>query len=312
MAALGQLRGPALRCSRQTRFFQSLPGSRWPSAQDRGTGITREIGGLRTGVPDKNTTLKDRKEFSSGERLYLGNDPRGVESFKDHFDRYEFAKRRLQSDFRVVDAACGTGYGSEMMAESCKEVLGLEVSDHALAWARSHHARPNIEFKKTDLNGRIHLPSGFADVVVSFETLEHIAKQEAMIGEFKRILKPRGLLIISSPDRDIITGKAHLKNRFHVRELSKKEFVALLQHHFTIEDLYAQSKYQKQARYKRLIKGIIVKLDVLKLRRQVVRWLGLTSAVNESFSPLQFAPIQRVTIGAANDFSVLIALCRNS
>lgn len=259
----------------------------------------------------KSNMSQEDQGFSVGERLYVGVASCNVESHKDHFDRYEFARQYLKRGFTVVDAACGTGYGCEMIAGSCKKVVGLEISDHALAWAKAHHARPNIEFKKADLNGPLDLPSGFADAVISFETLEHIANQEAMMGEFKRILKPRGLLILSSPDRDIITGKAHLKNEFHIHELSKKEFVALLRRYFTIGDLYAQSKYQEQPRYKRVIRSVIMKLDVFHVRPRIVRWLGLTSAVHENFSPLQFVPIQKVAIDTPNDFFVLIAVCRN-
>ena len=184
--------------------------------------------------------VNDEKEFSAGERMYLGSDACDVDSHKDHFDRYEFAKKFLKKDFTVADAACGTGYGSDMISGSCAKVIGLEISDHALAWARTHHAKVNVEFKKADLNRNLDLPSDFADVVVSFETLEHIANQGGMLAEFKRILKPHGVLIISSPDRDIITGKAHLKNEFHINELSKPEFVAVMRKYFTLEDLYAQ------------------------------------------------------------------------
>jgi len=150
--------------------------------------------------------------------------------------------------------------------------------------------------------------------VISFETLEHIENQEVMIGEFERILKPGGLLLISSPDREIITDKAHLKNKFHINELSKKEFVALLQKHFNIEGIYAQDKFNenKQPRYRRAIKNAISTVDVFQLRPKIVGMLGLTSVVHKHFSSAEETPIEQVEIDSPNDFFVLIGVCRKN
>jgi len=253
--------------------------------------------------------FEENKEFLSGERIYVGVDFYDVKSYEDHFDRYKFAGQYLQSSFIVVDASCGTGYGSEIISGLSKKVIGLDLSDHALAWAKAHHSKSNIEFKKADLNGHIDISSDSVDAIVSFETLEHVEKQEMMLGEFKRILKPGGILILSSPDKDI-TSEARFKNRFHIHELSKNEFVGILQKFFTIEGIYTQSKFCKQPFYKDMIKIVITKLDILRLRPRIARWLGLTSKVHKAFSASQFTPIQRTTIDAKNDSFVLIAVCR--
>jgi len=154
------------------------------------------------------------KEFQAGERLYLGKTESDQNSIREHLDRYAFVFQRIPRGTVTLDAACGTGYGTEILAGKASKVFGLEISKHAIEWARTHHQKPNIEYKIVDLNKSLDIPSKSCDVVVSFETLEHIADQKNMLSEFKRILKPGGLLIISSPDREIITEKAGTKNKF--------------------------------------------------------------------------------------------------
>jgi ubiquinone/menaquinone biosynthesis C-methylase UbiE len=249
------------------------------------------------------------KEFNAGERLYLGATKTLPESIKDHFDRYNFAKKYLKPDFIVLDAACGTGYGSEILADSVKKVIGLEINDHALEWGRSHHQKSNIEFKKADLNNPFDLPDNYFDAVVSFETLEHVANQKNLLSEFKRVLRPGGFLIISSPDREIITEKGGANNEFHNNELSKNEFISLLKNYFNTEEIFGQTKYIILPWYKRLIK-IIAKLDIFKLRRRIVRILKLDFFFHRRLSPMSYSPIEKSKFDTPNDYFVLLMVCR--
>lgn len=251
----------------------------------------------------------EKKEFQGGERLYLGKTESDEGSIREHLDRYAFALEHMPEHAVVVDAACGTGYGSEMLAQKAGKVFGLEISDHALEWARSHHQKPNIEYKTADLNKTLPIPSESCDLVVSFETLEHIEDQKNMLSEFKRILKSGGALIISSPDREIITEKAHTDNKFHIHELSKKESIELLRSYFTVEEVYGQTKYITLPWYKRLIK-LIAKLDIFKVRRVLLRVLGLKLAVHKHFSPIEHSSLERVTLDSPNVYYVLLAVCR--
>lgn len=249
------------------------------------------------------------KEFNAGERLYLGATKTLPESIKDHFDRYEFAKKYLKPDFIVLDAACGTGYGSEILANSVKKVVSLEISDHALDWGRSHHQKSNIEFKKADLNEPIDLPDNYFDAIISFETLEHVGNQKNLLSEFKRVLKPGGILIISSPDREIITEKGGTNNEFHINELSKKEFIALMRDYLKTEEIFGQTKYRILPWYKKLIKAI-AKLDVFKIRRKVVRLLKLDFFFHRRLSPMGYSPIEKTEFDTQNDYFVLLIVCR--
>lgn len=250
------------------------------------------------------------KEFDAGERVYYAEKTKIVEqSMSDHVERYYFAKKYLKPDFVVLDAASGSGYGSEILANCVKKVVGLEISDHALEWARNHHQKSNIEFKKADLNKSFDLPDNHFDAVISFETLEHVANQENVLFEFKRVLKPGGLLIISSPDREIITEKSGVNNKFHINELSKKEFVTILRENFKLENIFGQTKYVALPWYKTAIK-FIAKLDFFKLRRKTLKLLGLSWFVHEHFTPMTDSSIEKIDFDSPGSHYILLIVCR--
>jgi ubiquinone/menaquinone biosynthesis C-methylase UbiE len=135
----------------------------------------------------------------------------------EHWPRYVFA-RAVAPGRRVLDAACGEGYGSAMLAAAAVSVLGVDIADPAVAHARqryAHHA--NLRFEQGDCTALTCADAQF-DMIVSFETLEHVAAQEALIAGFARALAPDGLLIVSSPDKRTYSEKSGFRNEFHVRE----------------------------------------------------------------------------------------------
>ncbi|TMD35977.1 MAG: class I SAM-dependent methyltransferase [Chloroflexi bacterium] len=202
------------------------------------------------------------------ERLYLGSGLHIQEEL--HLGRYRFACSRIGADATVLDAACGSGYGSGILAQHARRVVAVDLSLDALAHARAHYPLPNIEFVRADLSEPIALPDCSCDAIVSFETLEHVRNQRVMLSEFRRILKPGGTLVLSSPDRDIITGKAHEINEFHVAELSKLEFVELIGEYFRLQELYGQMRYEVST-WKSTARRL-AKRDVFGLRRRVRSW----------------------------------------
>jgi len=148
----------------------------------------------------------------------------------EHLHRYLVA-RELASGKVVLDIACGEGYGSAMLAGVGSRVIGVDISEEAVAHARSKYANENLEF----LEGRadeIPLPEGSVDLVVSFETIEHHDKHAEMIAEIHRVLRPEGLLIISSPDKREYSDVPGYSNPFHIKELYLEEFATLLGQHF--------------------------------------------------------------------------------
>ncbi len=253
--------------------------------------------------------MADNVEFQAGERLYIGKTISDDRSINEHLDRYRFAVAYSTPDFVILDAACGSGYGVDFLARSARIVYGVEINNHAFQWAKEYYAGPRAHFIQADLNKSLPFPDAQFDLITSFETLEHVADQNIMLHEFRRVLKPGGLLIISSPDREVITDRAGADNKFHISELSKKEFIALLEKYFNLKKLYGQTKYNPLPWYKKLIKAI-AKLDVFKVRRRIVQWFGLKLFIHKTLSPIAYTPIERIALEAPNDYYVLVAVCK--
>ena len=149
----------------------------------------------------------------------------------EHLHRYALAKD-FAAGKTVLDIACGEGYGSSLLAGTAARVYGVDIAADAIAHAKVVYGRPNLEF----LVGRcaqIPLPDGAVDLVVSFETIEHHTEHEAMFKEIKRVLRPGGLMIMSSPDKSEYTERAHHANAYHVKELYADEFRQLVECFFS-------------------------------------------------------------------------------
>jgi SAM-dependent methyltransferase len=161
------------------------------------------------------------------------------EIWYEHWHRYAFA-RGLAHGRRVLDAACGEGYGSALLAEVAPEVVGVDISAAAIDHARTRYAgRPRLRFECADAAALGFADAAF-DLVVSFETLEHLAAQQELVAGFARVLADDGVLVISSPDKRTYSDETGFRNEFHVRELYREELLALLAPHFPHRRLYGQ------------------------------------------------------------------------
>ncbi|WP_106409327.1 glycosyltransferase, partial [Teichococcus deserti] len=148
----------------------------------------------------------------------------------EHYHRYLFA-REFVAGRDVLDIACGEGYGSALLAELASRVTGVDIDREAVLAGQQRYSRGNLDFMLGDCL-RIPLPDASVDVVVSFETIEHIDEHEAMLAELKRVLRPGGLLIMSSPDKYRYSVLPDHSNPFHAKELYAHEFAALMKRHF--------------------------------------------------------------------------------
>jgi GT2 family glycosyltransferase/SAM-dependent methyltransferase/glycosyltransferase involved in cell wall biosynthesis len=149
----------------------------------------------------------------------------------EHLHRYAWAAPLCRGQ-AVLDIACGEGYGSLLLAREAATVVGADVSRQAVDHARHKYAgQRNLSFVVADATA-IPLTSASVDRIVSFETLEHLADQEGMLNEFRRVLKPDGLLILSSPNRPVYGRLLDKPNEFHVKELDHAELHDLLRSRF--------------------------------------------------------------------------------
>jgi len=157
----------------------------------------------------------------------------------EHWHRYHFA-RRFAAGKRVLDVACGEGYGSALLAREAAHVTGVDLSQQAIDHAqRTYGARGNLEFAVAPCT-RLPLAEASVDVVVSFETIEHIAEQDAFLDEIARVLRSDGVLVISCPNKREYTDRRGFANEFHVKELYREELGKLVHTRFPASAWYGQ------------------------------------------------------------------------
>lgn len=157
----------------------------------------------------------------------------------EHLHRYA-AVLSLATGKDVLDIASGEGYGSVLLAREAASVLGVDVSAEAVEFARARYGHVgNVRFEVGRCE-QIPAERGSVDLVVSFETLEHLTDHDAFLGEVRRVLRPGGLLVISSPNKRTYSDEPGCRNRYHERELYEEEFVALMRRHFAKVRMYGQ------------------------------------------------------------------------
>lgn len=149
----------------------------------------------------------------------------------EHYHRYAMVLEVVKGKV-VLDVACGEGYGSFFLSEVAHTVVGVDISDDAIRHALSNYDKPNLNFLQGSATN-LAFPNDSFDVVVSFETIEHLMAQEEMLAEIRRVLRADGVLIISSPNRPIYSEESSEHNEFHVKELDFQEFDELLRTQFS-------------------------------------------------------------------------------
>lgn len=158
----------------------------------------------------------------------------------EHLNRYYFVTCQFNlKDKTVLDIASGEGYGSNILAQYAKNVYGVDIDEEAVTHAKSKYNADNLHYMHGSATN-IPMDNNTVDIVVSFETIEHHNKHEEMMSEIKRVLKPNGMLIMSSPNKKEYTDIPKINNHFHVKELYTDEFVNLLSRHFTNTKLFWQ------------------------------------------------------------------------
>ena len=177
----------------------------------------------------KNTTLIEDLPFT-GERFTTAAPLLNTQIYHEHLHRYLFAAQCVRG-LAVLDIACGEGYGSALLAAGAESVVGVDVSAETVTHAKRKYRKSNLRFLTGECRS-IPVKAQSVDVVVSFETIEHLEEHEVFMRDIRRVLKPGGLLIISSPDREKYEGRGVEKNPFHKKELSHPEFADLMRQHF--------------------------------------------------------------------------------
>jgi SAM-dependent methyltransferase len=154
----------------------------------------------------------------------------------EHLARYQLAAE-LADSRRVLDAACGEGYGTALLvAGGALSATGVDSDEQTVMHARAKY--PGAAFELGDVQ-RLPFHDGAFDLLVSFETVEHVPDADAVLDEFQRVLSDDGLLLISTPNKH----RYHVENRFHEREFFHEEFVELLSARFANVEVLLQHNW---------------------------------------------------------------------
>jgi SAM-dependent methyltransferase len=145
------------------------------------------------------------------------------------FRRHEVAYQQLAGrcvDADVLEAGCGEGYGADLIADVARRVIGLDYDESAVAHVRARY--PRVDVRHGNL-AELPLPDGSVDVVVNFQVIEHLWDQGQFARECGRVLRPGGVLLMSTPNRITFSpGRDTPLNPFHTRELNAAELTELL------------------------------------------------------------------------------------
>jgi SAM-dependent methyltransferase len=171
----------------------------------------------------------------TGERTIPGLDTENY-WFRRHEVVYQWLAPRCAGR-DVLEAGCGEGYGADLIARVARRVIALDYDDTAVAHVRARY--PRVQAMKGNL-AELPLPDASVDVVVNLQVIEHLWDQAQFIAECARVLRPSGLLVVSTPNRVTFSpGRDTPLNPFHTRELNADELRALLgEGGFTVDGVY--------------------------------------------------------------------------
>ncbi|MGV6853371.1 MAG: class I SAM-dependent methyltransferase [bacterium] len=163
------------------------------------------------------------------------------EIWYEHWHRYAFILKMCK-DKVVMDAASGEGYGSNLIADYATRVISVDIDKRTQIHAKNKYINDKVQ-QIIGSCSQLSVADKTVDVIISFETLEHLYDQKEMIEEFNRVLKDDGILIISSPEKSEYSDKQGYANEFHVKELYFDELDKLLKKSFETVEYYAQKLF---------------------------------------------------------------------
>jgi len=189
---------------------------------------------MNTNCPNKDTLRQDGERFLPWTAEPMIN--------YEHLHRYGFAKEFVEGK-KVLDLACGEGYGSAILAEKAEEVIGIDINEVVIKHACTKYVKDNLKFMKSSMTEVAIEENKLFDVIICFEALEHIEEQNKAIAEVKRLLKDGGIFIVSMPNKYIYSDLSNCKNPWHKKELYFDEFKGLLKSNFNHAVFYGQKVF---------------------------------------------------------------------
>jgi SAM-dependent methyltransferase len=220
--------------------------------------------------------------------------------YRRHLAVYEWIGARVAGR-RVIDMACGEGYGSEVLSRSAQDVVGVDANPQAHDHARLRYRRQNLRFERGLL--AVHGEPGSYDVVVCLQTIEHVEAPTGVLGRFRELLAPGGVAYVSTPN--VLTlappGETKSGNPWHIREYRAGEFEDLCRSCFAEVELIGLHHARKLR-----VHELALKLGWDRVHCR----LGITRAFYDRFTPAIASSDFAFRSGGLDGALDFLAVCR--
>jgi SAM-dependent methyltransferase len=169
--------------------------------------------------------------------------------FQRHVVAYLDAAARV-AGLRVLDAGCGEGYGTDILAGSAREVTGADLEHDVIERAAIRY--PRAKFEAANLLALPYADASF-DAVVSLQVIEHLHTPQQFVAECARVLVPGGLLVISTPNRLTFSPNG-VRNPFHTFEFAAAELRGAIARHFASVEMLGTFHGRRIAALERMLR----------------------------------------------------------
>jgi 2-polyprenyl-3-methyl-5-hydroxy-6-metoxy-1,4-benzoquinol methylase len=178
-----------------------------------------------------------RKIKFTGERLIPS-----VHGFikSEHLHRYALAGEFSENKI-VLDVACGEGYGTKLISKSAKLIWGLDIDEESIINAKNKYQASNLNYEFGDIDNMPFDDKKF-DLVICFETIEHVKNYHNTLNEIKRVIKDDGILIMSTPNKLVYSDNRNFKNKYHTYEFYIDEYKSWINNNFINNTFLFQSQ----------------------------------------------------------------------
>lgn len=260
-----------------------------------------DVGQIKSGNAPISPTL-----LFTGERIVPGQISEPL--FRAHEERYVFAGQFVR-DKAVLDVACGAGIGTHyLLTAGARSCVGLDIDGPSIDYARATYA--GCEFAQCDATN-LCVPDSSVDVVVSFETIEHLKDHLKFLSECNRVLKPGGILVCSTPNRTM--SRWARENIYHLHEFTVAEFRHALETIFVDVALFGQkSTNQLVCACRGVLSRVLHKLHLLEIAKRLLmpeEPLYARTEFRSTLSDLAVQPYQATRLAQPN---YVIAVARTS
>ncbi len=229
------------------------------------------------------------------DRMPAGNILMPYRLLQEHVVRYIFASRYVRGK-TVLDIACGSGYGgSYLLSKGARTVVGGDSSEEAIRQAIQYYKKDNLEFILLDAT-KMPIVENTFEIVVSFETIEHIPNYEEFLSECQRIMRHDGIFICSTPNV-IIPGTEKSVNPFHVNEFNVKQLEDTLHKYFSKVELFGEGCQNDNK--------ITVKQKIANIIKNRLLWFPFIGNLNRLVTKFILKDYRLLTLTEVEDYDTL-------